>query len=79
MISYNKLIHLHVLIGNLYLFRFPVGVKELILVQKYPLVLQNLYLYKGTRRYIQNITMYITFFLFAFHNPIIYLLDYLDQ
>ena len=33
---YNKLIHILVLIANLYLFRSPVGVTELILVWRYP-------------------------------------------
>ena len=40
------------LIAGLFLYRSSLGVTELILVQKYPLVLQNLYLYRGTRRYI---------------------------
>ena len=43
MISYNKLIHLLVLIADLYLFRSPVGVTELIL-------------YRGTRRYYRTYT-----------------------
>ena len=34
--SYNKLIHILVLIADLYLFRSPVGVTELILVQRNP-------------------------------------------
>ena len=34
--SYNKLIHLFVLITDLYLFKSPVGVTELILVWRYP-------------------------------------------
>ena len=33
--SYNKLIHILVLIADLYLFRSLVGVTELILVQRY--------------------------------------------
>ena len=33
---YNKLIHILVLIANLYLFRSPIGVTELILVWRYP-------------------------------------------
>ena len=32
---YNKLIHILVLIADLYLFRSPVGVTELILVRRY--------------------------------------------
>ena len=34
--SYNKLMHILVLIADLYLFRSPVGVIELILVRRYP-------------------------------------------
>ena len=36
MSSYNKLIHILVLVADLYLFRSPVGVTELILVRRYP-------------------------------------------
>ena len=34
--SYNKLIHIFVLIVDLYLFRSPEGVIKLILIQMYP-------------------------------------------
>ena len=54
--SYNKLIHILVLIADLYLFRYPIGVTDLILVRRYPLELQSLYLYKGTRRYYRAYT-----------------------
>ena len=40
--SYNKLIHILVLIADLYLFRTPVGVIELILV-----LISDLYLFKS--------------------------------
>ena len=43
--SYNELIQLLMLIIDLCLFRSPIGVTELILIQKYPYVLQNLYWY----------------------------------
>ena len=33
--SYNKLIHILILIVDLYLFRSPIGVTELILVRRY--------------------------------------------
>ena len=45
--------HILVLIAKLYLFRFPVGVKELILIL---ILLADLYLYRGTRRYYRTYT-----------------------
>ena len=41
--SYNELIQLLMLITDLCLFGSPIEVIELILIQKYPYVLQNLY------------------------------------
>ena len=44
--TYTKvLIHVLVLLSILYLFRSPIGVTGLILIQRYSKVLQNLYLY----------------------------------
>ena len=45
--------HILVLIAKLYLFRFPVGVTELILML---ILLADLYLYRGTRRYYKTNT-----------------------
>ena len=61
--SYNKLIHLLVLIENLYLFKFPVGYILVLIANlclfRFPvgvrelilILLADLYLYRGTRRY----------------------------
>ena len=51
--SYNKLIHILVLITDLCLFRSLVGVTKLILIL---ILLADLYLYKGTHRYIKTYT-----------------------
>ena len=45
--------HILVLIAKLYLFRFSVGVTKLILIL---LLLADLYLYRGTRRYYRTYT-----------------------
>ena len=69
--SYNKLIHILVLIANLYLLRFPLGSTELILVLITDLYLirsllgisglilvliTDLYLFRGIRRYYRAYT-----------------------
>ena len=66
--SYNKLIHLLVLIAKLYLFKFPVGY-ILVLIEnlclfRFPvevtelilILLADLYLYRGTHRYYRTYT-----------------------
>ena len=62
--SYNKLIHILILIIDLYVLESPVGVTELILVFIADLyvfespvgIIELIYLYRGTRRYYRAYT-----------------------
>ena len=52
------LIHILIFISSLYLFRSPVGVTELMLIQRYLYTYWYLYLSQISRRSLQNLCLY---------------------
>ena len=52
------LIHILIFISSLYLFRSPVGVTELMLIQRYLYMYWYLYLSQISRRSLQNLCVY---------------------
>ena len=58
LVCYTQLIHVLILISSLYLFRSPVGVTELMLIQRYLYTYWYLSLSQISRRSLQNLCLY---------------------